>query len=130
MIYLDSCLLIYAIEDAGDRGHTARLLIEEQEADGIAISPLVKLECLVGPLRVGDPVVRQRYEHAFSELTSVPIGDDAFVRAAELRAEHMLTTPDALHLAAALTSGCDALWTNDRRFSTAAESFVRPVFAG
>ena len=124
MIYLDSCLLIYAIEDAGDRGQRARVLINAHEAEGLVISPLVKLECLVGPLRAGDLVVQQRYEHAFSELSSVPMGDSTFTRAAQLRAEHRLTTPDALHLAAALSSGCDALWTNDHRLARAAGAFA------
>jgi uncharacterized protein len=124
VIYLDSCLLIYAIEDAGDRGHRARVLINEHEAEGLVISPLVKLECLVGPLRAGGPVIQHRYERAFSELTSVPMGDSIFTRAAQLRAEHRLTTPDTLHLAAALMSGCDALWTNDRRLVRAVGDFA------
>jgi uncharacterized protein len=127
VIYLDSCLLIYAIEDAGDRGDRARVLINEHEAEGLVISPLVKLECLVGPLRAGELVIQQRYERAFSELTSVPMGDSIFTRAAQLRAEHRLTTPGALHLSAALTSGCDALWTNDHRLARAAGDFAMAI---
>ena len=37
-------------------------------------------------------------------------------RAAELRAATRLQTADAIHLAAALHWGCDALLTNDRAF--------------
>jgi len=40
--------------------------------------------------------------------------------ATELRARHRLRTPDALHLATALSHGCQSLITNDRRLSQAA----------
>ncbi|WP_159096536.1 type II toxin-antitoxin system VapC family toxin [Miniimonas sp. S16] len=125
MIYLDSCLVIYAAEDRGDRGETARRAI--RSADGPAISPLVMLECLVGPLRSGDFALRGRYEHMFGELSVVDLEQSAFVRAAELRALHGVRTPDALHLAAAQLSGCREFWTNDERLARASNGFARNV---
>ena len=38
-------------------------------------------------------------------------------RATELRARHGVRTPDALHLAAAVASGCDVFLTNDLRLA-------------
>jgi predicted nucleic acid-binding protein len=38
-------------------------------------------------------------------------------RAAEIRAQHGFKTPDAIHLAAAIESGCDRFLTNDRRLA-------------
>ncbi len=43
-----------------------------------------------------------------------------FDLATELRAQHGLKTPDALHLAAALRAGCDEFWTNDEHLAKAA----------
>jgi predicted nucleic acid-binding protein len=42
---------------------------------------------------------------------------DSAVRAAQLRADLNLKTPDALHLAAAIEAGCDRVLTNDNRLS-------------
>lgn len=38
-----------------------------------------------------------------------------FGQATDLRVIHNLKTPDALHLAAALTANCDQFWTNDQQ---------------
>jgi predicted nucleic acid-binding protein len=37
--------------------------------------------------------------------------------AAQIRAEHRLKTPDALHVAAAIDARCDEFWTNDTRIA-------------
>ena len=50
LIYLDSCILIYAVEDQGKRGAAVRQGMAATD-DRMAISPLVVMECLVGPLR-------------------------------------------------------------------------------
>lgn len=92
-----------------------------------AISPLVIMECLVGALRTGNERLQDIYRQAFDPLMLVPLGVPVFQRAARLRAEHRLKTPDAIHLAAALEHGCDELWTNDDRLSRAAGSFARVV---
>lgn len=63
-------------------------------------------------------------------VETVPLTTEVFRRAAELRADNALRTPDAIHLAAALVGGCSALWTNDDRLAKAAGDFtvtIRPV---
>ena len=47
----------------------------------------------------------------------MPIADAA----AELRARYNLRMPDALHVAAALSTSCDALLTNDARLKRVQE---------
>ena len=54
MIYLDSCLLIYAIEKDAVFGDKVIDAIDSAEDEEFAISPLVKLECLVKPLETGN----------------------------------------------------------------------------
>ena len=118
MIYLDSCLIIYAIQDEGERGDTVRDLMGSQPRE-LAISPLVKMECLVQPIRQGNPVLQRYYEQGLAEFTLLPMTDSVFTRAAEIRGRSGLKTPDALHLATAQIHGCDALWTNDDRLAGA-----------
>jgi predicted nucleic acid-binding protein len=124
MIYLDSCLLIYLVEDAGQSSDAVRLRMNAEAEQSFAISPLVVLECLVGPIRAADAVLKARYDRVFRSFVLLPTGLDVFEAAAELRAVHGLKTPDALHLAAAVLGGCEALWTNDQRLAGAAGSFA------
>jgi len=127
VIYLDSCLLVYAVEDDPVFGPTTKQRLA-QAADTedavLAISPLVRLECLVGPMRSGDRSLRLRYERALSLLRLLDMPPAVYDGAAELRARYGLRTPDALHLACAQHHGCRALWTNDDRLARASHGLA------
>ncbi len=127
MIYLDSCILIYAVEDDGERGRVARQALADLVDTELVVSPLVVMECITGPLKKGDLALVDYYRSTLSRATRAPFDEDVFVRAAELRAMHSLSTPDALHLAAAQKAGCSALWTNDRRLERAAHGLAVPI---
>lgn len=127
LTYLDSCLVIYAFEDPGKRGETVRDLIGSDPNREFAISPLVKLECLVAPMREANLVLQQYYERGLEQFTQLPLDDDVFMRAAETRARFGIKTPDALHLAAAQIHRCDALWTNDNRLAAASHELAIDV---
>lgn len=126
MIYVDSCILIYALEDDGARGAAARRALAGAETR-LATSPLALTECLIGPLRSDDLVLRDRHLQLYDRFVTIPLDGDAFVRAAELRARFGLRTPDALHLAAAQIADCEALWTNDRRLAAASHGLAVDV---
>ena len=119
LIYLDSCVLIYAIEDLPPWTGLARAALASQSHVEFMITPLVMAECLVGPLKREDPVLVAQYHRFFAELNVVPISEAAYLSAAAIRARHGLKLQDALHLACAEEAGCDALWTNDNRLSAA-----------
>lgn len=127
VIYLDSCLLVYAVEDDPVFGPTTKQRLA-QAADTedavLAISPLVRLECLVGPMKSGDRSLRLRYERALSLLRLLDMPPAVYDGAAELRARYGLRTPDALHLACAQHHGCRALWTNDDRLARASHGLA------
>lgn len=120
MIYLDSCIVIYAVEDDGDRGNAIRQRLAGAGDEVVAISPLVTLECLVGPLRDDNLALHDHYVRALDQFHRLPLDEREYIRAAELRARYGLRTPDALHLAAAQLHGCAELWTNDNRLADAA----------
>ena len=115
-LYLDSCVLIYALDGAEQlRRHTLQRLEGYADSDWV-ISDLVRMECLVGPLRTADQIRLLAFRSFFSNCSVVPLHSEVMERAAELRAATRLQTADAIHLAAALHWGCDALLTNDRAF--------------
>ncbi len=124
MIYVDTCLLTYVIEQRAARGAEIERRMRDAGIAGLAISPLVRMECLVKPLRDGDVVMQRRYERALDRLRMLPFTSATFDQAALLRARFGLRTPDALHLACAQLNDCTALWTDDRRLQRASKGLA------
>ena len=112
LIYLDTCLLIYLVEAHPTFGPKVRAAMKRVGEARFAISPMVKLECLVAPQKRGDLVLQRGYESLFLRFENLPLPETVFLQAAHLRARFGLKTPDALHLACAQHHGCGALWTN------------------
>jgi predicted nucleic acid-binding protein len=72
---------------------------------------------LVVPYRIGDVQLADRYELLLTRSRGVRMVDltrDQLRAAAQLRAMTGAKTPDALQLAAALSTGCRTFVTNDR----------------
>ncbi|MEI9929943.1 MAG: type II toxin-antitoxin system VapC family toxin [Rhizomicrobium sp.] len=104
-------------------------MIAKHRADDLAISPLVKLECLVGPSKANDSAARKLFLEFFQQFSQLDIPEPAYLRASEIRARYGLKTPDALHLSCAQHHGCGALWTNDARLDKASSDLARNIFA-
>jgi uncharacterized protein len=124
LIYLDTCLVIYAIENHPQFASSVLLAMAAQPADAFAVSPLVKLECLVKPIKTNDIGMQRRYERGLGEFVQLALPEAVFLDAAQLRARFNLKTPDALHLACAQHHGCTAIWTNDERLSLASHGLA------
>jgi uncharacterized protein len=125
LIYLDSCIVIYLVESHPLWAEVIQKRMAQEQPDAFAISPLVKLECLVKPLQTGDVVLQKRYESVFEQLNLLLLGDDVFLQAAQLRSRFGLKTPDALHLACAQANECRSIWTNDDRLARASHGLAR-----
>ena len=121
VLYCDSVILIYWLDQMGPFHLRAenRMQVLQAAGDGIAISDLTRLECRVGALKRKDAVALASFDKFFArpEVRIVPLTAAVFDRAAHLHADLGFKTPDALHLAAALESGCDRFLTNDSRLS-------------
>lgn len=128
VIYGDSVILIYYLEGAPSfkARASARLLALWGGGDILAISDLVRLECRTRPLRLGDLIALSEYDKVFVQpnVQSVPITTAVFDRATQLRATYNFKLADALHLAAAIETGCDRLLTNDTRLSRCTDTTV------
>lgn len=120
-IYCDSVILIYYLEGAPSfqARATARLAALWSAGDIAATSDLVRLECRMLPIRLGDAVRLADYDNLFAQpnVTLVPITPAVFDRATVIRATHNFKLGDSLHLAAAVESGCARFLTNDARLS-------------
>jgi predicted nucleic acid-binding protein len=127
VIYLDACLLIYLIERHARWGVPVADAIARAGEARFGISPLVKCECLVGPLKRGDPVLERAYTEIFEVLVSLAMPEPVYLQAAKLRARFGLRTPDALHLACAQHHRCAMLWTNDDRLAHASHGLASNV---
>jgi predicted nucleic acid-binding protein len=123
-VALDTAVFIYFVEeDARFVGPVQELLAAVAAGKLMAVtSALTLLEVLVIPLRHGNRGVAERYEALLTRsrgLRMVQLDLEQLRTAAQVRATCPATrTPDALQLAAALTTGCCAFVTNDRRLSS------------
>ena len=124
LIYLDACLLIYLTERHARWGGSVAEAMVRAEGAGFGISPLVKCECLVGPIRRRDPVLERAYTELFALFVSLAMPESMCLQAAQLRARFSLRMPDALHLACAQYHRCAVLWTNDNRLVQASRGLA------
>lgn len=124
MIYLDTCLAIYLAERHPRFGARVVDAIRKASGSRFAVSPLVKLECLVGPIKRADPVLQSAYADFFEVFETLAMPETVYLQAAQLRARFGLKTPDALHLACAQHHRCEALWTNDGRLAQASHGLA------
>jgi predicted nucleic acid-binding protein len=129
LIYLDACLVIYLAERHARWGEVIAKELAKNAGTRFGISPLVKCECLVGPLKRGDLVLEQVYMDLFERFLPFEMPEPVYLQAARLRARFGLRTPDALHLACAQYHRCDALWTNDERLTKASHGLAVNISA-
>ncbi len=82
-----------------------------------AVSSTIALsECLTKPIKENDHTLINQFNSLFENtylLTLIPVDAAIARQSATLRAKYGLKTPDALHIATALETGCHAFLTND-----------------
>ena len=121
-LLLDTAPIIYLLEgNAEFGGHVYRLFRQCKERGIVFVTtPVTLAECLVHPLARGDHELVKRYENAVLREQHTefwPIDAESGREAARLRAQLGLQLADALQVAVALRTGCDALLTNDSALS-------------
>lgn len=120
-IYLDSNIVIYAIEGLAQYAAQVQPLLDAMDSAEVLIvtSELTLAEVLVGPLKTQNLSIQQTYR-AFLTTTPTlevaPISRTVLTEAAQLRATTKLKLPDAIHLATAMQYQCDTFLTNDEAF--------------
>jgi predicted nucleic acid-binding protein len=118
LVYLDANPIIYTIEAIDPYFTILTSLWNSVQANDLAVltSRLTILETLVKPLRDRDELLIDAYDRTFrrSDLEVKDISEEVLKSAALLRSQYKaLRTPDAIHLATALTHGCSHFVSND-----------------
>jgi predicted nucleic acid-binding protein len=132
LYYLDTVIVIYAVEgNPGDQqralDHLAAL---EQAGHRFAISELTRTECLVPVLGPGGGERLSDFFRFFHgpNMRTLCLTSAMHVRASAIRGRHAYPAipsaqptryglADALHLAAAIESGCEVFLTNDSQLA-------------
>ena len=127
-IYLDSAPVIYVVERHTPYAEYLDMRLSIL-GDTLVASELTRLECLILPLREGNRRVLQDFDDYFATrvLEMVPLSREVMDIATLIRARYGFTTPDAIHLGAAIVAECDLFLTNDNRLARFNEIIVEVV---
>ncbi len=121
IVFLDTNTVIHFVEQPPVWGQKviARLTALRATGDQFAVSDLVRMECLVGPMKFGDAVLLAKFPAFFAApgVSVLPITPAVCDRAAAIRANHGFKALDALHLAAAVEHGCRLFLTADAQLA-------------
>lgn len=122
IVYLDTNIVIYAVENPPILGPKAMAHLSSLRTGGATfmISDLIRMECLVGPLKSGNTVAEKEFRAFFSGIGMQVVAITSAVcdRAASIRATTSFKPMDALQLAAATEHGADVFLTNDARLNS------------
>jgi predicted nucleic acid-binding protein len=118
LLGIDSAPLIYLVEEHPSYIDRMVFILRYVSSGPISAvgSTLILTEVLSQPLRMAKLELVKDYENIIQNsagFTLIPIDDQIARKAAELRAKYGLKTPDALHVATALETHCQAFLTND-----------------
>lgn len=121
-IFIDTAPFIYLFEQNGKYCDEVFHQISNWigNNDRILSSVITLTEILVHPIKIGQNGIANKYKHMLTELLSeklLVIDEQIADKASSLRVEYNLSTPDSIQLAAAINSGCDIFYTNDKKLS-------------
>lgn len=125
VVGLDTTPLIYFIEKNPTYHALVRpfFLAFSREQFQIITSTITLVETLVHPIRTNHQQIAQQYRTILlntPRLTAFDVSPDIAQKAAEIRAQYNIRTPDAIQLATAVLGGARFFLTNDlalRKFS-------------
>lgn len=114
--YLDAAPVIYSVEEVAPYARAVDARLSAPDVVRVA-SDLTRMECRVRPIRDHNDDLLKDFDEYFDETVDETVGlsRDVIDRATAIRAEYGFKAPDAIHLAAALASGCQVFLTNDHR---------------
>jgi len=118
--YLDSAPIIYIVETVQPWAAALDIRMAALNSERVT-SYLARLECRVRPLRDHNRDVLMDFDGFFDQAVELTaISPQIIDEATSIRARFNFSVADAIHLATAVSAGCDVFLTNDRwlnRFS-------------
>ena len=121
LVYVDTQITIYSVQKHPTYLRLCIPIWARAAAGSLSVlsSELTLMEALIMPPRKGDRELADDFEQLWHRrnVRLQPVSTDILREAARLRATvPALRTPDAIHAATALISGCALFITNDRGF--------------
>ena len=93
LIYLDTCIVIYFLEEHPAWGPAIARAFGKAGLGRFAVSPLTEMECLVGPLKRGDAMLRQDFLQFLERAIAVDIPEQVYLDGAAFAARFGWRTP-------------------------------------
>ena len=126
--FFDTSIFIYALENNSE---TARNLFQKAITEGIAgTSTITLMEYATGCFKHNRLDILDNFQHFLKDLRFevVPVNDAIAFKAAEIRSQYeFFKQMDALQIAAAVVSGANVFYTNDKQLLQFQEiAVVRP----
>ncbi|MBY0512794.1 MAG: PIN domain-containing protein [Gemmataceae bacterium] len=115
-VYLDSVVFIYLVEQRQPWFSPIQIRLTATPVR-VVVSDLTRMECRVKPVATGNSALLNDFDGAFAVAELAVINTAVFDEATQIRATHGFKTPDSIHLAAAVTAGCDVFLTNDHQLT-------------
>ncbi len=117
-LFIDTAPFIYFIEGHSQYQNNLLEIFEANENGKILFqtSTLTLLEVLVQPMRLNQYALAEQYEEILTTSAHIDIYDidiEISKRAAKLRADYNLKTPDAIQIATGIEKKADFFMTND-----------------
>lgn len=126
VVGIDANILIYHVEHYAPYEQISLPLwnMLDQERITVITSELIYLEVLIKPTKEQQWALVEQYKTVMQETAGfhlLPIDFAVLETAIELRVNHNLKTPDAIHAATALLNKCQMFVTNDPIFKRVTE---------
>ena len=123
---MDTAPFIYHIEEHSLYSPVCRAVFRAVARKSVRVTTSITTltETLILPLRNHRSDIVEDYRKILFSTEGVdtlPVSREIAEKAAELRAQYNLRTPDSFQIATALIAGCDAFLTNDAGFRRVAE---------
>ena len=125
LVYLDTNVLIRAVEGLDEEAVLAKSLIKElrQQRNAIAATSEITLAEVLAPSRQAEAMSLDMKRRAYLDLllwsgfiALIPVSRGILIETAELRVMHRLKLPDAIHLVSAIHAQCRFFVSADRDF--------------
>lgn len=119
-VYFDTNIFIYLLE--GNKDYAKLLgeiqtLIEDNEIN-VFSGDLVYTELLPPHAKQGNKKAIEQTIDFLNKFNIITTSKETFIHAGILRGETNMKTPDAIHVATAMASGCEIFLTNDKDIQT------------
>ena len=118
-LYIDANIIIYFAEGDDERQSKSDAIFAHAQDKNIPVitSEISIAECLRGVYVQGDGAAEEKYKSLFYDtgfFHLVPVGREIIEHSAKVGVSSRLKLIDSIHVASAISVGCDVFVTNDR----------------